>query len=643
MVSALWAKEWKQLRLLQWTGAILGLVLPPAVIALAEAARRGVLPTGRVGDYSLENLFAEPMATLYLSLWALFALLASTQAFAADRGAGTDSFLLERPVSRRTLWAVKFAAAAASALLIAVVQLLSWAVLRQIVVGYGFAEWARPAAPFLALAAAACLIGLFSGMAAAPLVRNAMQAALTALALAALPFVIAALLVNISPMATIGPYTLGVLVVPLLPLLYVAASWDGETRGEPFGRRRRWRSARWLIAGSVASLVLFTLLVPPLIRASGHGTWSYRVGANDVAIQEAGYRHGLWWRDEASGERRFFPPPIEAAALSPDGRYAAIVDRSAPFGGVRDAAVLRLIDAEGRDAHEPLPCADCVGRRAMRWRDGQLLIPYGRSIVTLAGLLRVDPESGSATRLPFVAPLHLRLLGDDDRGRLLGLQCGELRSSLAAAPDAIDLRDAAEEHATLCNLVAIRIEGDAVIARVTARVPTYGWVVSATRFWREDHVRYLPLAIDPERSHFLDVRSNEVVQIETPGLHLLGLAADRRLELDIEGGALRVTDAAGETLVERVVPDRTLHARVDRSGRSLAVWARDDALTTDVWLVDVDRDSWHRLDELDRPDFQGWINWVGPTHLLAGGSSWIAVYRTDEDRWYAPSGELPWD
>jgi ABC-type transport system involved in multi-copper enzyme maturation permease subunit len=46
-------------------------------------------------------------ASFALGLWPLIALMATAQAFAGDRAAGTESFLLERPVPRARVWCAR--------------------------------------------------------------------------------------------------------------------------------------------------------------------------------------------------------------------------------------------------------------------------------------------------------------------------------------------------------------------------------------------------------------------------------------------------------------------------------------------------------------------------------------------------------
>src|SRR5512139_2948104 len=104
MLRALVWKEWRQLRALRWAGLALGLVLPVAFLAGAEAAKRGLL-FGRIGENASATIFLEVFpVTIALALWPLMALLLVSQAFAGDRAAGVEAFLLDRPVPRSRAW-----------------------------------------------------------------------------------------------------------------------------------------------------------------------------------------------------------------------------------------------------------------------------------------------------------------------------------------------------------------------------------------------------------------------------------------------------------------------------------------------------------------------------------------------------------
>jgi len=128
MPRALVWKEWRQLRALRFAGLALGLVLPFAFLAGASAARHGLGPLSRVGGDATRTILLEVLpATLALAVWPFAALLVAAQAFAGDRAAGVESFLLERPVSRARIWWARLTASIGSILIIATGTGLVWA------------------------------------------------------------------------------------------------------------------------------------------------------------------------------------------------------------------------------------------------------------------------------------------------------------------------------------------------------------------------------------------------------------------------------------------------------------------------------------------------------------------------------------
>ena len=135
MFRALLIKEWKQLRTLRWVGLCLGALLPPFLLVVAEAAKRGRLPFGQISDYSVEQLLTTALPFLAAGLWGLLALLFTAQSFAGDRAAGTETFLLERPVPRNRVWWARLVAALGSLLLSIAVHVILWLGLGRLLVG----------------------------------------------------------------------------------------------------------------------------------------------------------------------------------------------------------------------------------------------------------------------------------------------------------------------------------------------------------------------------------------------------------------------------------------------------------------------------------------------------------------------------
>jgi len=141
MLRALLRKEWLQLRSLRWVGFCLGALMPLLLVALAEAASRGLTPYGQLSDYSSLDLFMDALPLMLVALWGLLALLICSQAFAGDRANGTEQFLLERPVPRSAIWRARLLASLASILVLLLSHLLLWAALVQVTVNYSREQW----------------------------------------------------------------------------------------------------------------------------------------------------------------------------------------------------------------------------------------------------------------------------------------------------------------------------------------------------------------------------------------------------------------------------------------------------------------------------------------------------------------------
>ncbi len=86
MFRALWWKEWRQLRLLRWSGLGIGLLLPPFLLVTAEAGERGWTVFGGIASYEAATVIQEALPkVMALAVWPLLALMTAAQAFAADR------------------------------------------------------------------------------------------------------------------------------------------------------------------------------------------------------------------------------------------------------------------------------------------------------------------------------------------------------------------------------------------------------------------------------------------------------------------------------------------------------------------------------------------------------------------------------
>jgi ABC-type transport system involved in multi-copper enzyme maturation permease subunit len=380
MFRALLWKEWRQLALVRWGGVAIGAVLPIAFTAGAELSQRGLLATGTVKAYAPRDLMYELLpAALGFGLWPLIGLMSAAQAFAGDRAAGTEAFLLERPVPRAGVWLARltasfftlFAVIAATAVPAAIAAALTGAP-----PGLGWSRWSV----LVSLGLAVGLLALLSGLIAASLLSSPLGAVLLGVLLGGVPVVLAAQLAAAFPYARVGKSVVVGAVVPFLLLpAYLAASWLASCRGEPSGRGRIRRAVTFLGSALAGSLVLFVVLVPVAIRAnaragqhwinaapSGGGAY---IGANvDTAWG------GGWLVDTATGAKRVFvPPPVRETAWSPDGSEIAIVTWSGALGSVRDTQRIDIRSAVDGRVLRSIPVPDEHFVYDLTWADGGLV------------------------------------------------------------------------------------------------------------------------------------------------------------------------------------------------------------------------------------------------------------------------------
>ena len=178
MLRSLLRKEWRQLRVSRWAGAGFGLLLPLLLLALVGANDRGWL-TGIPTSTSAATVLGEvlPLA-LACGLWPLLTLMTAASALSADRAAGTDAFLLERPVARYRVWLARVLAALGTATAIAAANVAVWWLLSRLAAGTAYDElyWLGVMAKAGAVGIA---VALAAGAAAGSLARTPIQAMLT--------------------------------------------------------------------------------------------------------------------------------------------------------------------------------------------------------------------------------------------------------------------------------------------------------------------------------------------------------------------------------------------------------------------------------------------------------------------------------
>ena len=353
---ALLRKEWKQARVLTAVGAGLGFLVPPVLLLFAGE-------DGSAGGwraYDAHDVFATLCPLLYvLALWPLWALMASVQVFSADRAAGTERFLLDRPVPRTRVWLVRLATAAGSLLAVMAASGLGWWLFGDLLGGTALAgsidkvDWLGGNA--LALLALALGLLLASGVFAAACGARSFGGVLLG---ATVAVIIAAALLELA--ATLWViYRQALVIGPLWAIAtLLAAGWLMLCRGEPAGRGRWLRGGAVLLGAAVGAAGLVLAVAPLAIEWKLHGlslpsmyldSTSYS-GVESFFLPSREARAG-WLLDAKSGERKRFFSDVSSVAFSSGGGKIAVATGNLPVGigeerqiGVYDARSGRLVN-----------------------------------------------------------------------------------------------------------------------------------------------------------------------------------------------------------------------------------------------------------------------------------------------------------
>jgi hypothetical protein len=405
MFRALLWKEWRQLALVRWGGIALGALIPVAFLTGGELAKRGWLPTGAVKSYAARDLMYEALpVVLAVALWPLIGLMSAAQSFTGDRAAGTEAFLLERPVSRGSVWRARLVASLGSLVAVIVVTAAFAAAAAALAGTDPRIGWSR----FVLLPSVGLgmgLLALLGGLVAASLLSSPLGAVLLGAVLAAVPLVLAAQLSTIFSMARIGSVPLGAIVTLLLIPAWIAASWIALCVGEPAGRGRVRRTVMFLVAALVSVLVLFGGSAPIVLRINAgmgqhSGTPSPTGGHVFVSADGGEFEGSAGWLVDVESARKgvFVPPPIRRIAWSPDGTKLAVLTWSGPLGSVRDRERIDIRSAgDGRVQRSiPVDVYDVVGDLA--WGDGGLVTVAMREVTESrveCEVAIVDPDSGT--------------------------------------------------------------------------------------------------------------------------------------------------------------------------------------------------------------------------------------------------------
>jgi hypothetical protein len=428
MFRALLIKEWRQLRMLRWVGFGLGILIPPFLIAAADAAQRGWLPFGRVGSYSVAELLDTAMPALLIGLWALLALLMTAQSFAADRAAGTEQFLLERPVPRARIWSARIVAPLASVLVLYLCHLAYWAGLTRLVAGPSGVPLKEAIPVIASVGAAVLLVAFVAGVAASTLLPVPIPAVLLGLVLLFVPGVLASVLGGLFPLAAFFAVPIGAVLPWLLLVAYLLASYRMHCRGEPAGRGRLQRGL--LVLGVSLPLVplLFLVLAPISVRAGAARLgWPLLDVPRGGEVKAIGLINETWPRcgwliDVDRGRKlRLLPPPVDRIAWTDDGERVAVAHFAGPLGRVESRMKLDIFKADGERVGQTLMLDEFIGWiKDLRWYGEKLLLAvYKTEAKSVGAIVVLDPRDNGMRTVPVAGQAYnWELIGPDDEGAI---------------------------------------------------------------------------------------------------------------------------------------------------------------------------------------------------------------------------------
>jgi ABC-type transport system involved in multi-copper enzyme maturation permease subunit len=620
MFRALCWKEWRQLRLLRWSGLGIGLLLPPFLLATAEAGERGWTVFGGIASYQAATVIQEALPkVMALAVLPLLALMAAAQAFAADRAAGTDAFLLQKPVPRSRIWQARAGAAIATTLILIASQVVIWwFYVRLLGNPAGFDESAT-LVQLLTLGGLGAAIALLAGAAAAAFVRSPMQAVLLGLVLIAVPVALGTLLVSWYGGYVIGHVPLG-LGIPLFLLAgYIVSSFRMECRGEPAGRGRIRRGLIVMAAAIVAMPVFLAATAPVVMRYDAKlglgNTTVYPAPSGQVAFVLNDWQRAGWLIDTASGERlRFFPRPVADAAWNDDGSRLAVIHAAGGSGRMLPTPRIEVFDPSGSPVGQPIRCDSCPNW----WNNGVLWA--GDKIVTTAfieggtGVLIVDPDSGERRAVPIPPP------GSSAYWRLIKTGNGEsvFVIRLVKPTGASEVKQAVLYR---LDVEAGSFEGETTVPRVSSMYHAQHGLSPSGRNWLR-----LP-STNADQVEIVDLETTETLVL--PARRAIWMADDRLvwIELDVEGDEAKLMlGRPGDARLIRSFPAKWYSLQGSPDGHKLLVTFR--APSAVGWVYDLDADRWFdlRAPTADMAWDSGSLQWAGPGSLAFVGQGFLALH-----------------
>jgi ABC-type transport system involved in multi-copper enzyme maturation permease subunit len=623
MLRALFLKEWKQLRALRWVGLGLGLVVLLVALAAPAVARQGWLPFADITrSYSAKEIILDALpAAFAIGLWPLIAFLVVVQTFAGDRNTGTESFLLERPVSRARVWSARLLASAFTVVVAVVGHLALWWVVMKLSVDPVGPELTRPLFILVAVGPVAVVCCLLAGMLAASLLSSPMAALLLGIVLLAIPLQLAGTLVGAFPLATYRGIPVGPIAPILLLLAYPLASFLALCRGEPAGRGRIRRGVVTVAVVLVTSCALFVVTATAAIRLSARALPNgahFLAAPTPGAVFAAGDAGGWILDPETAEARRFLPGPRWRAAWKGDGSTFAVIKYIGALGGPTSAERLQFFNSNGESTGRELVLDKDAFVSHIMWAGDRVVL----SKMITTGLSRIvvyAPETGERR----VIPLQLNswpwsFVGPTDDGRVfLAYDDGR-----GAGPDVPEDEPADsegdEEESTRrgvsYGLYEIDLSRGALADEPVLRdfgviwYRQYSRLSPSGRFWLVDDRRGVESGI-----LVLDVETGERLQID----------ADRHSTRWLDGDLLAWTRTTREPTTTRL-----LLGRPGEPPTELRVWSGVDVSL----LASPDRNSLLAISHevLEEQAAAAFPDTSIPTRRKV---EHVAVYELDTKRW----------
>jgi hypothetical protein len=617
MLKALVRKEWRQLRMLRWSGLVIGAMTP--FFLLIFSGDRGWLP-GSVSSAGVVTVVQDltPMM-LSLAIWPMLTLMVVSSALTADRAAGTDAFLLQRPVLRRSVWTARLLASLAVVLLFLASHTLVWWLSVRLLGNPATFDEGAALGKLLTLGGVFTGVAFMAGAAGAAFVRTPMQGMLLGLVLTAIPLGVGSLLA--------GPLFFGYQFqrlplgygVPLLLLLgYLVGSYRTECRGEPAGRGRVRRGVTCVVIGLVAMPLFLGASAPFVMRLDAR--WNLgntdvipsRVGGAGLAVNNA--QRAGWLIDTESHERlRFVAPPVYDAAWSDDGARLALLHAAGGTGRMLADPLLEVLDRTGSRIGQPIDCGECRSwwGTGLVWSGDRLVVPA--LVEGSEGLLILDPSTGGRRAVLVPRPVSwFNLLPAREGGSVFVLR---IVRRPATAEDEIDAgRPTADGWVHRLDVDRGSLGQGTKLSGIGSTYGAPQALSPSGRRWLQRHEGDAPTRIiDIETGEAETLLTKKAVWLAGDDLAWLERREDGRLDL--------LVGRPGKARVVRKLERTWANLNVAPDGRKLLVTTREGG---EDWrfaraIYDSASDRWQELTLPDDSWGIGAVHWAGPEKLAVVG------------------------